>query len=171
MINFLTHLYRKYFWSVRKLAEFNGAIIGKDCDIQNISFGSEPYLVVIGNHVQITSGTKIFTHGGAWVLRHKYPDIDVFGKVVIGDNVYIGNNCLIMPGVTIGKNCVIGAGSVVTKSIPDNVVVAGNPAKILDDFTGFEQKMLLKNTRSKALNAVDKQKYLLSLSDDKFVIK
>lgn len=171
MLKFLIHLYRKYFWSVKKLAVFNGATIGKDCDIQDKSFGSEPYLVTIGNHVQITSGTKIFTHGGAWVLRGKYPNIGVFGKVVIKDNVYIGNNCLIMPGVIIGKNCVIGAGSVVTKSIPDNLVVPGNLAKIIASFSEFEQKMILKNTNSKALNALDKKKYLLSLSDDKFVIK
>lgn len=66
--------------------------------------------------MQITSGTKFFTHGAAWVLRDKYPEIDFFGKIKIGDNVYIGNDSLILPGVAIGSNVIIAAGSVVTKS-------------------------------------------------------
>lgn len=51
--------------------------------------------------------------------------------VTIGDNVWMGGNVVIVPGVTVGNNVVIGAGSVVTKDIPDNVVVVGNPAKII----------------------------------------
>lgn len=51
--------------------------------------------------------------------------------ITIGDNVWFGGHCVVLPGVTIGNNVVIGAGSVVTKDIPDNAVVAGNPAKIL----------------------------------------
>lgn len=164
-------LYRKKKWSTEKLARFNGVKIGKECDIKNVSFGSEPYLISIGNRVQITDGVKIFTHGGGHVLREKYPDIDFFGKVVIKDNVYIGNNCLIMPGVTIGSNVLVAAGSVVTKSVPNGVVVGGNPAKVLGSITDFEEKMLEKNVNSKSMNATDKQRYLLSLSDDYFIKK
>ena len=51
--------------------------------------------------------------------------------VVIGDNVWIGGNATIMPGVTIGSNVTIGAGSVVTKDIPDNVIAAGNPCRVI----------------------------------------
>ena len=55
-----------------------------------------------------------------------------YGKPVrIGNNVWIGGNSVIAPGVTIGDNVVVGAGSVVTKDVPDNVVVVGNPARIL----------------------------------------
>lgn len=56
----------------------------------------------------------------------------VYGKpITIGDNVWFGGSCVVLSGVTIGSNVVVGAGSVVTKDIPDNAVVAGNPARIL----------------------------------------
>lgn len=72
--------------------------------------------------------------------------------VMIGDNVWIGANCVIMPGVTIGNGAVIGANSVVTKDIPPMCVAAGNPArvvKVLDEKTG-EEKIVLRpsNTSS-----------------------
>ena len=164
-------LYRKQFWSSEKIARFNGVNIGKNCRIQNVVFGSEPYLITIGNNVRLTNGTKIFTHGGAGILREKYPNIDFFGKVVIKDNVYVGNNCLIMPGVSIGSNVLVAAGSVVTKSVPDNVVVAGNPARFLCSLFDFEQRMLEKNVKTKGMSAEEKIKYLRSLPDDKFIVK
>ena len=56
----------------------------------------------------------------------------VYGKpITVGDNVWFGGHCVVLAGVTIGNNVVVGAGSVVTKDIPDNAVVAGNPARIL----------------------------------------
>lgn len=171
MIRKLVNLYMKYRWNHEQRARFNGVKIGANCSIQDVSFGSEPYLITIGNHVQLTSGTKIFTHGGANVLRIKHPDIDFFGKVVIKDNVYMGNNSLIMPGVTIGSNVIVAAGSVVTKSIPDNVIVGGNPAKIIGNIEDFENKMLEKNVKSKKMSAEEKKAYLLSLPDDKFIVK
>lgn len=171
MILRILNLIRRKFWSTERYARYLGVKIGKNCDIQNVNFGSEPYLVNIGNDVQITDGTKIFTHGGARVLRKKYPDLDFFGKVYIGDNVYIGNNCLIMPGVTIGSNVIVAAGSIVTKSIPDNVVVGGNPAKILSSLNDFEVKVLKYNVGAKGMKKHEKRKYLLSLSDSKFIKK
>lgn len=171
MFKRVLNLYRKKNWSTERLARFNGVKIGKQCDIKNVSFGSEPYLISIGNRVQITDGVKIFTHGGGHVFREKYPDIDFFGKVVIKDNVYIGNNCLIMPGVTIGSNVLVAAGSVVTKSVPNGVVVGGNPAKVLGSITDFEEKMLEKNVNSKTMSSTEKRKYLLSLPDNKFIDK
>lgn len=169
--NKILHYYRRIMWTKEKYARFQGVKIGNNCDIQKVSFGSEPYLIEIGNHVQITSGTKIYTHGGGWVLREKYPKFDFFGKVVIKDNVYIGNNCLILPGVTIGKNVIIAAGSVVTKSVPSGMIVGGNPAKIIGNIQDFEDKMLKFNLKSKRMKPQEKKEYLLSLSDDKFICK
>lgn len=171
MISRILNKYRRIFWSPEKYARYIGVRIGKECDIQDINFGSEPYLIEIGNNVQITKGVKIFTHGGGWVFRKEFPDLDTFGKVIIKNNVYIGNNTLIMPGVTIGNNVIVGAGSVVTKSVPDNAVVAGNPAKIISDLETTKQRMLPYNVGTKKMNPEQKKKSLLSLSEDKFIKK
>lgn len=171
MINKIINKYRKIFWTPERYARFLGVKIGEKCDIQDVSFGSEPYLVEIGNHVQITNGVKIFTHGGGWVFRNEIPDMDTFGKVVINNNVYIGNNSLIMPGVTIGKNVIIGAGSVVTKSIPDNCVVVGNPGRVISDLESTKQRMLHYNVGTKQMNSEQKKKILLSFTEEKFIKK
>lgn len=169
MIKKIIRIFQKIFWTNEKYARHIGVKIGLDCDIKEVHFGTEPYLITIGDHVQITNGVRIFTHGAAWVLREKHSDIDFFGKVEIKNNVYIGNNALIMPGVTIGNNVVIAAGSVVTKSIPNNCIVGGNPSKIIGNFKEFEIKMLEKNTKAK--NKKNKKKYLLSLKDNMFIKK
>lgn len=171
MINRILNKYRMIFWLPEKYARYIGVKIGKNCDIQDINFGSEPYLIEIGDNVQITKGVKIFTHGGGWVFRKEIPDLDTFGKVVIKNNVYIGNNSLIMPGVVIGNNVIVGAGSVVTKSVPDNSVVAGNPARIISDIETTKQNMLPFNAGTKKMNYEEKKKNLLSLSEDKFIKK
>lgn len=100
---------------------------------------SRPYLIKIGNMVQITKGCTILTHGYDWsVFKGLYGN--VMGKaqtVEIGDNVFIGRNSTIMGGVKIGDNVVIGANSVVTKSIPSNSVVVGAPAKVISNIEDY----------------------------------
>lgn len=171
MIKKTKHLYRKLLWTPEKYARFQGVEIGKDCDIQKVSFGSEPYLIEIGNHVQITNGTKIFTHGGGWVFRDQYPKLDYFGKVIIKNNVYIGNSSMIMPGVTIGNDVIIGAGSIVTKTIPDGNIAAGNPARIVGETKDFIEKIKQYDVGSKGMSYDEKKKYLLSLGEDSFIRK
>src|SRR5690606_38437325 len=102
MINKLKILYNLIFLSPLQYARKVGVKIGNRCRISTRYFGSEPYLIEIGDHVQVTAGVKFFTHGGGWLFRDELPYFDCFGKIKIGNNVYIGNNCLIMPGVTIG---------------------------------------------------------------------
>ncbi|MDN3492047.1 acyltransferase [Winogradskyella bathintestinalis] len=171
MIKRIRKLYRNKFWSSEKRATFLGVKIGYGCDIQAVSFGSEPYLIEKGNHVQITKGTKFFTHGAAWVLREKYPDIDFFGKIRVGDNVYIGNSALILAGVTIGSNVIIAAGSVVTKSVSDNQIVGGNPAKIIGNIEEFEKSILPFNLKTKGKSFSEKREILLSLNENRFIKK
>lgn len=94
---------------------------------------TRPYLIDIGDNVSIAQGVCILTHGYDWsVLRLVYNEmIGSAGKVKIGNNVFIGFNTTILKGVTIGNNVIIGANSLVNKDICDNVVVAGNPAKVI----------------------------------------
>jgi acetyltransferase-like isoleucine patch superfamily enzyme len=106
--------------------------IGDNCFINNVNFSTEPYLIEIGDHVAIAAGTDFITHDGAiWCFRDEIENADVFGKIKIGNNVFIGNNCTILPGTTVGDNCIIGAGSVVRGNFPENSVIVGNPAKVV----------------------------------------
>lgn len=149
-----------------------GCTIGKDNYIASHFWDSaEPYLISIGNNCQITSGVKMFTHGGGGGIRYIDPYFDFFGKVEIGDFVYLGTNSLIMPGVTIGSHVIVAAGSVVTKSIPSNVVVGGNPAKIICTIDEFYAKNKKYNLSTKGLSYLEKRKILLNADESKFVKK
>lgn len=155
-----------------KYAKLIGVNIGVSNFIPDKNcWSSEPYLITVGNHCQITNGVRIFTHGGGNAVRKAIPNFDVFGKVKIGDWVYIGNNSLIMPGVTIGDGSLIAAGSVVTKSVPSGVVVGGNPAKIIstiDEYISHNEKY---NLNSKQLSTEEKCVLLQSMPDERFVVK
>mgnify|MGYP001428739042 CR=1 FL=1 len=108
-----------------------GMKIGSDCQINTLLF-SEPFLVEIGNHVAIAGGTEFITHDGAiWCFRDEIKDGDIFGKIKVGNNVFIGNNCVLLPNTTIGDNCIIGIGSIVRGQFPENSVIIGNPAKVI----------------------------------------
>ena len=134
-------------------------------------FGSEPYLVSIGDHVQVTKGVSFITHTGGWILRNEYPHFDCFGKIIVGDDVYTGNNVTILPGVTIAKNVIIGAGAVVTKSVSNNSIVGGNPAKKIGDVNDLKKRLIPYNLNTKGLNTSDKKEVLLSTKEDFFISK
>jgi acetyltransferase-like isoleucine patch superfamily enzyme len=171
MLKKLKNFYRKTFWPTDRYLRSLGVTIGRNCRIASRHFGSEPYLVTVGDHVQITHGVKLYTHGGGWVLRLKQPNFDCFGKISIGNNVYIGNHALIMPGVSIGNDVIIGAGSVVTKSFGDGVIIGGNPAKVIGSITDYSAKMQQYNMDIKHLSPVEKRRFLLSAGEDKFIVK
>lgn len=114
---------------------------------------------------------EIFYAWGGQVLRRIYPNFDCFGKIKIGNYVYIGSNSLIMPGVEIGDNVLIAAGSVVTKSVPSDVVIGGNPAKIISTISEYIDRNNKYNLDSKGLSISEKQRLLLSLDDSSFIKK
>ena len=91
--------------------------------------------VKIGDNCQFAPNVSIYTAGHPVhpVARNSMYEYGI--EVTVGDNVWIGGNTVIMPGVNIGSNTVIGAGSVVTKDIPDWVVAAGNPCKVIREIT------------------------------------
>ncbi len=121
-----------------------GVKIGENCRIYISSWGTEPDMVEVGNNVTITSEVVILTHDGSTCLV-KDDNGDRYYKyapVKIGDNVFIGYRSIILPGVEIGSNVVVAAGSIVTKSIPNNSVVAGNPAKVIKSFDAYKEKIM-----------------------------
>ena len=103
---------------------------------------TRPWLIEIGNDVKITEGVTILTHGYDWsVLQNVYGEVlGSAGKVKIGNNVFIGMKTTILKNVEIGDNVIIGANSLVNKNIPSNVVVAGNPARIIMSIEEYYQK-------------------------------
>lgn len=120
-----------------------GCLIGNNNRIFITDLGTEPYLIKIGNHCTITAGVTFITHdGAAWVFREEIPNLNVFGKIEIKDNCFIGISSIILPNVTIGPNSVVGAGSVVTKDVPPNTVVAGVPAKVICSIEEYKEKCL-----------------------------
>ena len=142
-----------------------GVSIGENCEIYpSASFGSEPYLISLGDHVRVNSGVNFITHdGGVWVLREYYDDlrdIDLFGKISVGNNVHIGTNALIMPGVTIGNNCIVGCGAIVTKNIPDNSIAVGIPARVIETVDEYKEKHINQFDCTKKLSRTEKENYL-----------
>ena len=145
-----------------------GVKIGEGCEIYSVeSFGSEPYLVEIGNNVRINSGVSLVTHdGGVWVLRNLNPafkEADLFGKIIIHDNVHIGTNAIIMPNVEIGSNCIIGCGAIVTHDIPDNSIAVGVPARVIESIDEYIKKHEKSLVMTKGLSAIAKRNYLLEV--------
>lgn len=103
---------------------------------------TRPWMIEIGDDVKITHGVIILTHGFDWsVMKGTYGEVlGSCGKVTIGNNVFIGMNSIILKGVTIGNNVIIGAGSLVNKDVPDNCVVAGNPARFIMTLDEYYEK-------------------------------
>jgi len=124
-------------------ARKKGVKVGENCQIYIKNWGSEPFLVSIGDHVTVTSGVKFITHDGSTCLvkDEQGKRYQRFAPIQVGSHVFIGVNSIIMPGVSIGSNVVIGAGSVVTKDIPDNSVAIGVPAKVVSNFADYQAKI------------------------------
>jgi len=119
--------------------------MGENCRINGMpNFGSEPYLISIGNNVGIASKVTFITHdGAASFLCQRSPegqDVIKYGRITIHDNSGIGYGATILPGVSIGPNSIVGAGAVVAKDVPPNSVVGGNLARFMistEDYIKF----------------------------------
>lgn len=136
---------RLRLWSLRRA----GLQIGADCSMGSLrgfpAFGSEPYLVSIGDHVGFGPGVMFVTHdGGTSVITREpqYRHVLKYGRVTIHDNSFIGQNVLLMPGAEVGPNSIVGAGSVVTRATPPNSVLAGSPARVVMSIEEYAQRSL-----------------------------
>lgn len=96
--------------------------------------------VTIGNHVYIGPNVGIYTAAHPFEVSLRRQNLEFARPIFIGDDVWIGGHVSILPGVNIGSRSVIGAGSVVTKDIPENVVAAGNPCKVIRKLSEQELK-------------------------------
>lgn len=124
-------------------ARARGVKIGEGCRLYSFNFGGEPWLISIGDRVTVTDGVQFITHDGAsWLLRDGKGRRHRNAPIEIGNDVFLGANSIILPGVKIGNRVIVGAGTVVNRSIPDNCVVAGVPAKFIRTFDEFERRGL-----------------------------
>ncbi|WP_374832802.1 acyltransferase [Paenochrobactrum pullorum] len=162
----LSDIYRVATMSGADYARRRGVKVGKNCDIHTFKWGSEPFLIELGDNVVISYDVLLVTHDESTALVQ-----DENGRryhiapIKIGNNVFIGAGCIILPGVIIGDNVVVGAGSVVTKSVPDNVVVAGNPAKFMQTFDSFHQKSLAKSSAKVFPKTDNHQNWAINIAD------
>lgn len=101
--------------------------------------------VVIGDNCQLAPNVAIYTAGHPLHPETRNTAYEYGIAVTIGDNVWVGGNTVICPGVHIGSNTVIGAGSVVTKDIPDWVVAAGNPCRVIRQITEDDRKLYFRD--------------------------
>lgn len=144
-----------------------GVRIGDHCRlVGNVNFGSEPYLIRLGNHVSITSSQFVTHDGGVWVFREKYPKIDLVAPISVGSNVFIGAGCIILPGAVIGDDVIIGAGSVVTKELPSGFVYAGVPARAIKSISEYWETIRLRVIETKHLLPEQKRAFLKSYFSD-----
>lgn len=165
----LISIIERFFLSPEKWARKQGVKVGQGCYIGIKNWPSEAYLIEIGDNCRIAPETSFYTHGGIWTLRKLYNDcnLDHFGKIKVGSNSYIGERCMIMAGVSIGERCIIGGGSVVTKSVPDGCMVAGNPARFIGFTEDFYQRLKAKHdTQTGQLSAEDKKLFLQTMNEN-----
>lgn len=155
----------KHMLSANGWVKSLGVNFGVNCKFnKEISFGSEPYLINIGNDFYCSTGIKFVTHDGSInVLRNIYPKLrhaDVFGRILIGNNVFLGVNVIVLPNSIVEDNVIVGAGSIVKGHLRSGFVYAGVPAKKVCSLNEYKNKNENKITFSKTL-APDKKKEML----------
>lgn len=141
IINFLRARFRKYLNEEQWLSDHikAGLRIGIGCDINPglMVDHSHCWLIEIGNYVTLAPQVYLLAHDASTKSYLNYTKI---GNIKLEDHCFIGARSIIMPGVTVGKNAIEAAGSVVTKSVPENTVVGGNPARVITTTDALMQK-------------------------------
>lgn len=115
-------------------------------------FDADYEMISIGRGGVISRNVTILTHDysitrALIAIGHEKQLIGHRDHVAIGDNCFIGAQCLLLPGTRIGNNCIIGAGAVVKGKIPDNSVVIGNPCRVLETTEEYATKYLNRQTK------------------------
>lgn len=122
-------------------------------------FGSEPWLVTLGNNVYVTAGVRFVTHdGGTLILRKDHPDLEWTAPIEVEDDVYFGVGATILPGVRIGRRSIVAAGAVVTRNVPSGTVVGGVPARHICTIEEYLAKMQAKSLGLGHLSGAEKER-------------
>jgi len=138
-----------------------GVRVGEGCRLYSLNFSTEPYLVRLGNHVTVTYNVQFVTHDGAtWVFRERVPELELFGPIVVGDNVFIGLNSIILFNTVIGDNSIVAAGSVVKGVFEPNSVIAGVPARRISTIEGYFEKNRRGFVNSKGKGPAEKRRLI-----------
>lgn len=155
----------KSLFSANRYACYQGVKLGRNCKLnKKVHFGSEPYLVSIGDNFYCSVNVFFITHDGSVnVFRNLHPDcfnVDYIKPISVGDNVFLGCNTTILPGAEIGSNVIIGAGSVVRGCLESNSVYAGVPAKKIMSLESYYQKKQSDFLYTHNFNKHDKKAFL-----------
>lgn len=127
----------------------------------DVDWGTEPWLITLGDNVYLTNDIRFINHdGGTLLFRDRVPDLEITKPITVGNNVYVGNNVLFLPGVNIGNNVIIGAGAVVTRDIPDNSVAVGVPARVIKTADEYLEKVSKESLHLGHLKYEEKDKAL-----------
>lgn len=140
-----------------------GLVLGSNVGIGHDVFldPSHCYLISIGDNCTICPSVRLIAHDASTKKILGYTKI---GKIDIKNNCFIGDSSLILLNTTVGPNSVVGAGSVVTKDVPPNVIVAGNPARIISPIKDYIDKM---GEKAKTNTILSDQYHIDKLNNDK----
>lgn len=152
--------YWAHFWSsltrsrepLNRYFRSKGVKIGQGCVLCSCIVTKESHLIEIGSDVTVSANVTFVTHDNSVRLVH--PDkTDLFGKIVIGDHCFIGQNVTLLYGVTLGPRIIVAAGAVVTKSFTEeNIIIGGNPARKIGTWEDFKRKSAPYAIRREELN-------------------
>ncbi len=161
--------------SMNRVAKKLGVNFGKNCKFsRSIDFGSEPFMIFIGDDFYCSENVRFITHDGSVnVIRKKYKEydnMDLFGLIEVGNNVFAGYGVVILPGSKIKNNVIIGAGSIVKGELKENSVYAGVPAKFICTLEDYVKRNSINFLHTKKMNQVEKKTYLEKWVKDKMDI-
>ena len=126
---------------LHKYFKMQGVKIGENCKVYSNIITSESYLLTIGDNVTISGEVLFLTHDNS-ICKCIKNTTDLFGRIDIGANCFIGARSILMYGVTLADNIIVGAGSVVTHSFhEEGIIIAGSPAKKIGSVEEFARKM------------------------------
>lgn len=143
-----------------------GVILGERAKLYTRMFGSEPYLIKLGDDVELTGGVSFVNHDGAVdVLINLFEDcqdIDLCKPIIIENNVFIGMNTMILPGSYIESDVIVGAGSIVRKRLESGFVYAGIPIKKICTIREYKEKNMICFDKTKRMSFIEKKAFYLN---------